>query len=140
MTHFIFGTYAGFISIVGAASLALAGLVLSTPAVANGALMGAVAEPNSSNRHISYADLNLATAAGEAALNRRVGDAVEGLCQDVSSGEGSYWSDVATARCRASAWDQATPQIGRALHRARDIAGTDAPGFATAVITISRAK
>src|SRR5690242_7631590 len=106
MKRFVFGTRKNFFLVAAALSMALGGLTLATPAVAKAPLMTTVEKSSTSNRHISYADLNLASTSGEAALKRRVGNAVESLCEGVSSDEGAYWSDDATIRCRASAWEQ----------------------------------
>jgi len=109
-------------------------------AVAKAGPVAAMAKPSTVSRRIGYGDLDLASASGQADLNRRVGSAVEALCQEASTGEGSYWSNAPTIRCRASAWGQATPQIDRAVHLARDIARTAGSPPASAGITIVLAR
>lgn len=92
-------------------------------------------------RHISYADLNLATSAGERTLNYRVASAVNGLCDDATGGnDGSFVFKVSMKRCSSSGWFQAQPQIDRAVQRARQLAATGATSLAAAAITISLPK
>ena len=92
-------------------------------------------------RHISYADLNLASPAGERTLNYRVSSAVNGLCDDATGGnDGSFVFKVAMKRCSSSGWSQAQPQIDRAVQRARELAATGTTSLAAAAITISLPK
>ena len=97
-----------------------------------------VANSNIVTRHISFADLDLSSAAGEGTLNRRVGGAVSGLCQEATGGtDGNYMTVISAGKCRQSAWNQARPQIAQATQRARDIASTGVSPIAAAAITIA---
>ena len=89
-------------------------------------------------RHVSYADLNLATAPGEKTLYRRVGGAVSDVCDEAVGGDnGSTEYRFSMHRCSGEAWDGARPQILRAVHRARDIASTGSSSIAAAAIVIT---
>lgn len=113
-------------------------LVLAPPA------LGKTAEPvyvigsgEVVTRHISYADLNLASFAGETTLNRRVGSAVNDLCLDATGGnDGSTSFKYSMRRCSGGAWDQARPQITRAVQRAREIASTGSSSIVATALTI----
>lgn len=131
--------YGRFLSMVAATAITAGGLVLLAPP-AWGKAPIFVSAPNPAEivtRHIGYADLNLASAAGEQTLNRRVGVAVSNLCSEVTGAEdGSLTAKFADRRCRSSAWNQAGPQIGRAVQRARDIASTGSSMLGAVAITI----
>ena len=100
-----------------------------------------VANPDIVTRHISFADLNLASSSGERTLNRRVGGAIGGLCSEATGGEdGSFITKLEKTACSKSAWGQAGPQITQATQRARDIAYTGASPIAAAAITINLKK
>lgn len=89
-------------------------------------------------RRVSYADLNLASARGERALHYRVGGAVRDLCNDATGPrDGSMSYTFAFKGCSNDAWDQADPQIARAIERSREIAATGTSSIAAAAITIS---
>jgi UrcA family protein len=89
-------------------------------------------------RHVSYADLNLASERGEKVLNRRVGSAVTSLCiEAVGPDTHSLGSTIANMRCASGAWDGARPQIARAVERARQIAATGSSSIAAAAIVIT---
>lgn len=93
------------------------------------------------SRHINYADLDLASSAGEVTLNRRVGGAVGSLCHEATGGpDGNFMTTIANRKCRTSAWNQARPQIAQATQRARDIASTGVSPIAAAAITIDFTK
>ena len=83
-------------------------------------------------RHVSYADLNLASATDEGILNRRVGVAVNDVC-DEAVGRSNQFD---FRGCSYDAWGGARPQITRAVRRARDIALTGASPIAAVAITI----
>jgi UrcA family protein len=118
-------------------ALTLGGLFLIAPPASAKAPILVVAPAEIVTRHITYADLNLASAAGERTLNRRVGSAVSELCAEATGGfDGSLTAKVATIRCGNSAWDQARPQIDRAVGRARDVAATGTSTIPAAAITI----
>ena len=89
-------------------------------------------------RHVSYADLNLASAPGQQTLNRRVHSAVTDLCNEATGGsDGSILFRFSMMKCSSEAWNGARPQIDRAVQRARDIAYTGTSTLAAAAITIS---
>jgi UrcA family protein len=89
-------------------------------------------------RHVSYADLNLAAAAGQTMLNRRVRAAVTDLCIDASGGDDrSMTFQVALTRCSGDAWNQARPQIANAVQRAQELASTGQTTIAAAALVIS---
>ena len=71
--------------------------------------------------HVGYADLNLATRAGERALDSRVSRAVEHVClydQNRWYGLG----DPDYTYCTWGAWRRARPQMMGAVYRARRLA------------------
>lgn len=72
-------------------------------------------------RRVSYADLDLATLAGEKTLYSRVSGAVREVCVEANL-------SIANGVCRRFAWSGAKPQMKQAIARARDIA---ANGFST---------
>jgi UrcA family protein len=90
-------------------------------------------------RHVSYADLNLASEVGVKRLNRRVGSAVKSLCNDATGGPNirSLGTNIEMIQCSVSAWNGARPQIDRAVRRAQEIAATGSSAIAAAAITIS---
>jgi len=89
-------------------------------------------------RHVSYADLNLASAPGQQMLNRRVNSAVSDLCNEATGGpDGSVSFKFSMMKCNSEAWNGARPQIDRAVQRARDIAYTGTSDLVAAAITIS---
>jgi len=100
-----------------------------------------VANPDILTRHISFADLNLASLSGERTLNSRVVGAINGLCSEATGGEdGNFMSTLANRKCSNSAWSLARPQIAQATKRARDIAFTGVSPIAASAITIDLAK
>lgn len=84
-------------------------------------------------RHITYEDLNLASAAGERTLNHRVETGVTSLCTEITGGY-AVSPTFEMIACRRTAWNQARPQISQAVQRANGIASTQAP--LTAAIAI----
>lgn len=90
-------------------------------------------------RHISYADLNLASNAGEQTLNRRVEGEVARLCVEVTGGYAAS-SAHAMAICRRAAWGQAGPQISRAVQGAREIASVDTSTFRPVALAVPLPK
>lgn len=88
-------------------------------------------------RHVSYADLNLAADAGLRTLNRRVGVAVTDLCTEANGGnDGSTKFKHSVKRCSNSAWNDARPQIMRAVQ----LASSGQTAIAAAALTISLPK
>ena len=89
-------------------------------------------------RHVSYADLNLASARGVKMLNGRIDFAVSDLCTEATGGrDGSLRIAVEQQGCESGAWNSARPQIDRAVQRARDIAMTGSSPIAAAAIVIA---
>jgi UrcA family protein len=89
-------------------------------------------------RHVSYADLDLATNEGGARLHQRVGSAVSDVCTEANNWDnGSFEFKAGVKKCSTSAWNQAQPQIDRAMQRAREIASTGSSTIAAAAISIS---
>ena len=88
-------------------------------------------------RLISYADLNLASLAGETTLNRRVEGAVSSVCEEAVGPSPALYTERA---CKKFAWRGARPQIAQAVERARDIATTGSSMIAATAITIVTPK
>jgi len=123
-----------------AAALVIAGGAFgsASPALAKVQKLVVTAPAESVSRHISYADLNLASADGERTLVHRVTSGVNDLCLDGSGGnDGSFVFKNYMKRCSGSAWDQARPQMTRAVQRAREIAETGTSSITAAALTIS---
>jgi len=113
---------------------------LSTPAVAGNQpiVVPAPSRDEIVVRHVSYADLNLAAAAGERTLVGRVRYAVNDLCSEVVGGSPrSFMLRPAEARCSGASWDQARPQIDLAVRRAREIALTGKSSIVAAALIIA---
>ena len=119
---------------VTAASL----FVVASPASGKSRPIVVTAPSEVITRHVSYADLNLATAPGEKTLYRRVGGAVSDVCEEAVGGDnGSLEFRFSMHHCSGQAWDGARPQIVRAVQRARDIAATGSSNIVAAAITIT---
>jgi len=129
-------TYDKTLSMVAAVGLIAAA---ASPALGKSTRIFVTApSPDTVSRHITYADLNLASAAGERTLYRRVSHGVGDLCDEVIGGDdGSAASKFNGMACSGSAWSQARPQMDRAVQRARDIAATGSSPIAAAALTIS---
>src|SRR5207237_3322231 len=133
-------TYGNLLSMGAAIAIATGGAALSaSPASGKPPIVVTAPDPaDVVTRHIGYSDLNLASPAGERTLSRRVDAAVSGLCSEAIGGDdGSPMVKFATQRCSNSALNQARPQIGLAVQRARDIAWTGSSSLAAAAIFIS---
>lgn len=134
-------TYAKLISMCAALGLTAGAFALTAPPAFGKSAPVVVTAPAPSDmvrRHISYADLNLASPAGERTLNRRVAGAVSGLCLEATGGaDGSFTMGIEIRRCTNSAWEQARPQISQAVQRANEIASTGTSTFAATAITIA---
>jgi UrcA family protein len=88
-------------------------------------------------RRIGYADLNLAAAAGERTLNRRVTSAIRDLCDEAVAGSRTGFEYMA---CSTGAWSGARPQVALAVQRAREIAVNGSSPIAAVAITIAAPK
>ena len=127
--------YGNVISLCAAVTITAGGLfVLAPPAFAKTPTLVVTAPADIVVRHISYADLNLASAPGERTLNRRVGSAVASLC-DEAVGEGYQGFEYMS--CKDGAWRGARPQISLAVQRAHEMAVNDSSSIAAVAITIS---
>ena len=134
--------YNKILALGGAVAITAGGLFLvAPPASGKSSPIVVLATENVVVRHISYADLNLASAPGERTLNRRVSAAVSDLCLEAIGGnDGSFSFKSTMMKCDKRAWGEAHPQIGRAVQRAHDIASTGTSPIAAAAITISLAQ
>ena len=125
-------------SLCAGLGIGLAGLVfVASPALGKEPII--VKAPESEDiaiRRISYADLNLASLAGEQTLNRRVRNEVTSLCTEIAGNQDDKLSS-AIDRCHGYAWIQARPQIANAVQRAREIATTGTSALSAAAITFS---
>jgi UrcA family protein len=92
-------------------------------------------------RHVSYADLDLALPLGKATLQDRVGFAIEDVCTEANQFDnGSFDFKSGLKTCSNIAWNDARPQIDRAVERATQIAATGTSNIAAAAITIATAR
>ena len=115
----------------------------ASPALGHSGPITVTAQPpeNLVVRHVTYADLNLASAAGGKTLNRRVDVAVGDLCNEATGGnDGSNDFKFSMMRCSGEAWESARPQIAAAVQRARDLAFTGTSKLAATAIIISLPK
>ena len=83
-------------------------------------------------RYVTFADLDLASGGGRQVLHRRVEAAVHDVCTEVV---GHYDFD-GRADCGSDAWLNATPQMARAVRRAREIAATGSSSLTAAAVVI----
>jgi UrcA family protein len=121
-----------------AAALGAGCLFLPTSAIAKDSPVLVTAPTELVVRHVSYADLDLGLPAGVTALNQRVNFAIGDVCAEANLGDsGSFGFKAGMMRCSNHAWDDARPQIARAVQRAEDIASTGSSQLAAAAITIS---
>jgi UrcA family protein len=122
-----------------ASTIATAAIILATPVAATPpVVVTAPSDASAVSRHITFADLNLASADGERTLNRRVEYGVGGLCNEAADGnDGGLAYREYMIRCHAVSWDQARPQIASAVQRAREIAATGTSSIVAAAVTIS---
>ena len=124
-----------------AAALVAGGLFLPTSASAKDTAVLVTGKSELVVRHVSYADIDLAVPAGVAALNDRVGFAVGDVCSEANlSDNGSFAFKSGMIKCSNHAWNDARPQIARAVERAQEIALTGSSPIAAAAITISIGK
>jgi len=131
-------TYSKALHVCAAIGVIVVAGGLASPALGKTAPIVVNASPDIVVRHVSYADLNLAAAAGERTLVGRVRGAVSELCGEVTGGsDGSWMSNRTLDRCNRASWDQARPQISLAVQRARDIAMTGQSDILATALTIS---
>ena len=129
--------YANALAMGGATLIAAAAVVLTATPVQGRPTRPVVITGEQSEvvtRHVTFADLNLASISGERALKKRVGFAVQDVCTE-AVGRSDAWL---MHYCRIGAWQDARPQIARAVERAREIAFTGTSTItAAAAITFS---
>jgi UrcA family protein len=118
-----------------AAAIALGAAVYPVHAGAPGGVV--VVAPADVVVHINYADLNLASAPGERKLNSRISKAVADLClETVGAFDGSLTQKLSSRACERSAWNEARPQVARAVQRAEDLASVGVSAIPLTAITI----
>lgn len=91
-------------------------------------------------QRVNFADLNLAAAADQALLERRIGYAVKQVCQERGQhAEKTLGSFTRYVQCRDFAWDGARPQLAAAVDRARALAlnGSGSVAVGSLAITVS---
>ena len=95
------------------------------------------AEPQEGLRtqHVSYRDLDLASATDQKTLHKRVGKAVRKVCYEVDRPQPGV--DPVFQACAEDSWDNARPQISRAIARAEQLALSGQSSIAAGSITIS---
>ena len=86
---------------------------------------------------VSYADLDLATSEGERALVRRLPVAVNQVCAEEVGPSAIVYVKHS---CRKLTWSDTEPQLGSAIGRARQMAGSGASSMAAAVIVVRAAQ
>lgn len=124
-----------------ATALTTGGLLLAPNASARQRPIVVTAPTDIVVRHVSYADLNLASERGAKVLNRRVDGAIDSLCiEAVGPDTYSLATTTANMACTAGAWKGARPQIARAVERARQIAATGSSTIAASAIVITLPK
>jgi UrcA family protein len=130
--------YSKFLSACGAVAVTFGVFaIVSPPAHGKPGPVVVVAQQDVVSRHVGYADLNLASSAGEMTLKGRVRGAIASLCGEAVDGDDANFTNRLRDRnCRGSAWNQATPQIDRAVGRAHEIASTGTSTIAAAGIVI----
>lgn len=94
MTRLTFEKSVRSFAAVGAIAVVVTSITVSTPALAKERPVVVAANPEVVTRRVTYADLNLASLPGEAALNRRVGSAVKSLCIEVTGGSILYMRSI----------------------------------------------
>jgi UrcA family protein len=101
-------TYGKPLSVFAAVAMTAGGLIaMPSAASAKEGPVVVVAPQDLPTRRVSIVDLNLATAAGEKMLNRRVASAVRSVCDEADGSSSDFYSTFA---CRDVAWNGARPQ------------------------------
>lgn len=131
-------TYQKLLAMAAAVAVVGSGIALAAPAVAqNGKPVVVRAQPLDEDvptRRVSYRDLNLASAADQKTLNRRVAKAVTQVCNEAT---GPYPVLSVELSCRSDSWSRARPQIALAVQRAKDIATNGYSNIAPVAIAIA---
>ena len=100
-------------------------LLIASPSAAKELPVVVQGEPiqEATVQRVSYADLTLADAIGEKVLKRRVERAVNEVCATANAG--GHFTD--RWMCQDLSWDDARPQIKRAIAQARGTVLAGAP-------------
>lgn len=129
--------YSKVLSMAAALAITATGLFLVASPASGEPRLIVVSPADVVTRHINYADLNLASAAGQARLVDRVRSAVGSLCDEaIGANDRTMRSQIAMNHCAKVAWSQAQPQISQTVLRLRDSASTGSSSMAAAAITI----
>ena len=116
------------------AALALSVLATSTLAFAKPVTVYAPIDEDRLTERVSYADLNLASTAGQRTLNFRVERASSNVCQPFAGRGLAEWMDFRA--CRTEALDGAKPQVDLAIQRAMQIAANGTSTIPPVAISI----
>jgi UrcA family protein len=131
-------TYSKILSMIAAVAVTAGGLIAVTPpASAKDRPVVVVAPLDLPTRRVSYIDLNLATPAGEKLLNRRVASAVRSVCNEANGISMDFYTTIA---CRDVAWDEARPQMKRAMQQAHEFAANGSTLTAVQAIVLVASK
>ena len=96
-----------------------------------------VAEPEpAATRRVSYADLDLTSAAGEKTLIRRIRTAVKQVCAVEVGPMSLFYVEYS---CRKLTWRDTEPLVNSAISHARQMAGGGRSDIAASVIVVSAA-
>ena len=87
---------------------------------------------------VSYRDLDLAAKADQKTLNKRVGGAVRRVCTSANA-FGTY-ADLVYRVCADDSWDNARPQIARAIARAEQLAASGQPSVGVGAIAVTASR
>lgn len=127
------------LSLCAAVALTTVSLLAVAPVQAQTTVVTAQRSSDLPTKKVRFADLNLAAAADQVALERRVGFAVKQVCGErVQNAEKSLASFTRYGACRDFAWSGARPQIAAAVDQARALAlnGNGAVAVGSLAITI----
>ena len=118
-----------------AIALTAAGVVVvSQPAFAQEQPLEVIGErQDNPTRRVTYADLDLASLAGQKSLKGRVSRAVTSVCDEAVGPNADFHAEHA---CRSGAWSGAAPQMTLAFQRAREIAATGSSSIAAVTIRV----
>ena len=105
---------AGVIFVSAAAAAEEQAIVITAPKFPHGHELA--------NKKVTFGDLNLATAAGQTELDKRVALAINEVCPDALGNVPHYQRQDAAA-CRKYAWSKAKPQMKDAIAAAKEAHG-----------------
>jgi len=132
-------TYGKVFAMCAAVTITAGGLFAMTPpaVAAEPPLVVTAPDTDLPTRRVGYADLNLASKAGEKTLHRRVGKAVKSVCDEAVGPSASYDIDLS---CRSFAWSGARPQMALAVKRAQEISLTGVSLISVGAIQIAASQ